>query len=249
MTGEPFEDLLAGLTGSPPESATAQARLDPDREHRAGVPEVIYAPGKEPDLVIGLATEILTRNGRVIVSRPSPETRTLLARNFNERYRLEGSWTVGIEAPDTGRTPTGGHVGIITAGSSDIPYAEEAAIMARHMDCRTTMITDVGVAGLHRLFPPLKQLLGDRVDAIVVAAGMDGALPSVVAGLVNVPVIGLPTSTGYGAGGKGIAAMLSMLQTCSPGLAVVNIDNGIGAGSTAALIANRVAEARRNTTK
>jgi len=107
-----------------------------------------------------------------------------------------------------------------------------------------TCIYDVGVAGLHRLMEPLRNLLADEVDAIVVAAGMDGALPSVVAGLVPVPVIGLPTSIGYGMGGKGVAALLSMLQTCAPGLSVVNIDNGIGAGITAALIANRVAEAR-----
>jgi NCAIR mutase (PurE)-related protein len=113
------------------------------------------------------------------------------------------------------------------------------------MGCATRAVYDVGVAGLHRLFPPLRGMLEEGVDVIVVAAGMDGALPSVVTGLVNVPVIGLPTSTGYGAGGNGIAALLTMLQSCSPGLAVVNIDNGIGAGAMAALIANRAAEARK----
>src|SRR5947209_12251540 len=114
------------------------------------------------------------------------------------------------------------------------------------MGCQVTCIYDVGVAGLHRLVEPLRDLLSGGVDAIVVAAGMDGALPSVVAGLVPVPVIGLPTSIGYGLGGKGIAALLSMLQTCAPGLSVVNIDNGGGAGTTAALIANRVAQAREH---
>lgn len=120
--------------------------------------------------------------------------------------------------------------------------AEEAAILCREMGCHVHTVYDVGVAGLHRLYGPLEELVRQReVDVIVVAAGMDGALPSVVSGLVDVPVIGLPTSIGYGLGGKGEAALLSMLQTCSPGLAVVNIDNGIGAGAMAGLIARRVA--------
>jgi len=119
-------------------------------------------------------------------------------------------------------------------------------VLAEEMGCETVAIYDVGVAGIHRLFEPLHKMLEAAVDVIVVAAGMDGALPSVVAGLVNVPVIGLPTSVGYGFGGKGVSALLSMLQTCSPGLVVVNIDNGVGAGATAAMIANRVAAARRD---
>jgi NCAIR mutase (PurE)-related protein len=117
--------------------------------------------------------------------------------------------------------------------------------MAEEMGCAVTLVSDVGVAGIHRLFGPLQRMLDDDVDAIVVVAGMDGALPSVVSGLVDVPVIGVPTSTGYGVGGRGLAALLSMLQTCAPGLSVVNVDNGVGAGVTAALIANRVARARR----
>jgi NCAIR mutase (PurE)-related protein len=141
--------------------------------------------------------------------------------------------------------PTGGRVGILTAGTSDQPIAEQAAIVCREMGCEVCLAHDVGVAGLHRLVEPLRRFLEDRdVDVIIVAAGMDGALPSVVSGLVGVPVIGLPTSVGYGMGGKGEAALLSMLQTCSPGLAVVNVDNGVGAGAMAGLIANRVAAAR-----
>ena len=136
---------------------------------------------------------------------------------------------------------------MISAGTSDIPVAEEAALMAEEMGCEVTCIYDVGVAGLHRLVAPLRELITRGTDAIIVAAGMDGALPSVVAGLVAVPVIGLPTSIGYGLGGKGVAALLAMLQTCAPGLTVVNIDNGVGAGITAAMIANRVAEARTRT--
>jgi NCAIR mutase (PurE)-related protein len=145
----------------------------------------------------------------------------------------------GVPAPSTG-----GRIGVITAGTSDVPVAAEAALMAREMGVEVFEARDVGVAGLHRLVRPLELMADAGVDCIVVAAGMDGALPSVVAGLVAVPVIGLPTSVGYGHGGQGEGALTSMLQTCAPGLVVVNIDNGIGAGATAALIANRVAAAR-----
>jgi NCAIR mutase (PurE)-related protein len=122
-----------------------------------------------------------------------------------------------------------------------VPVAEEARLVAEEMGCEVVPLYDVGVAGLHRLLAPLDEMLRTGVEALVVAAGMDGALPSVVAGLAPVPVIGVPVSVGYGAGGKGRAALLAMLQTCAPGLTVVNIDNGVGAGATAALIANRVA--------
>ncbi len=140
---------------------------------------------------------------------------------------------------------TGGRVGLISAGTSDIPCAEEARLIAEAMGCVVVPVYDVGVAGLHRLFQPLQSMLAEGVDVIIVAAGMDGALPSVVSGLVDVPVIGLPTSIGYGLGGGGVGALISMLQTCAPGLTVVNIDNGVGAGATAALIANRVAHTRK----
>jgi len=136
-------------------------------------------------------------------------------------------------------------VGILTAGTSDVPAAEEAALLCHEMGCTVYTAYDVGVAGLHRLFDPLHKMLDEiQVDVLIVAAGMDGALPSVVAGLADVPVIGLPTSVGYGLGGGGQAALYSMLQTCAPGLSVVNIDNGIGAGAVAGLIANRVAACR-----
>ena len=140
--------------------------------------------------------------------------------------------------------PTGGHVGVLTAGTADLPTADEARVMAEAMGCRVSLVCDVGVAGLHRLFEPLGRLLDDGAGALVVAAGMDGALPSVVAGLAPVPVIGLPTAVGYGAGGGGVAALLSMLQSCAPGPAVVNIDNGIGAGAMAAMIANQAARGK-----
>jgi hypothetical protein len=224
------------------------ARPDIGRQHRKGVPEVIAADCKTAEQSIAIARTFLDQTGRAILSRVPPALEQRLEAEFAPPLELEwypASRGAIIRTNDGRTESTGGRVGIITAGTSDIPMAEEAALMCREMGCAVTEIFDVGVAGLHRLFEPLQQLLDEeRVDVLVVAAGMDGALPSVVSGLVDVPVIGLPTSVGYGMGGKGKAALLSMLQTCSPGLAVVNIDNGIGAGSMAGLIANRASAAR-----
>ncbi|MFX1586918.1 MAG: nickel pincer cofactor biosynthesis protein LarB, partial [Promethearchaeota archaeon] len=133
----------------------------------------------------------------------------------------------------------GGVVGIITAGSSDIPVAEEAKVIAESMGCSVITSYDLGIAGIHRIFTPLSEMIKKGVHVIIVCAGMEGTLPGVVAALVDVPVIGVPISSGYGLGEKGIGALTTMLQSCSPGLLVVNIDNGFGAGASAALIANR----------
>lgn len=132
-----------------------------------------------------------------------------------------------------------GCVGILTAGTSDIPVAEEAALIVTHMGCRVERGYDTGVAGVHRLLEPLSRMIESGADVLIVVAGMEGALPSVVAGLVDTPVIGVPTSTGYGVGGEGVAALYSILQSCTPGLLAVNIDNGVGAGAAAAMIARR----------
>ena len=229
-------------------SSGIETRPDPGREQRKGAPEVIYGESKDVAQIIAMAQGLLKGPGRAIISRVRPEAIAPLQEAF-QAYTVsvrEAARTIVIYRPDYVRRSTGGFVGVISAGTSDIPVAEEAALIAEEMGCQVTCIYDVGVAGLHRLLEPLRNLLSSGVDAIIVAAGMDGALPSVVAGLVPVPVIGLPTSIGYGLGGKGIAALLSMLQTCAPGLSVVNIDNGIGAGITAALIANRVAQAREH---
>jgi NCAIR mutase (PurE)-related protein len=229
-------------------SSDIETRPDPGREQRKGTPEVIFGESKDVAQIIAMAQGLLTGSGRAIISRVRPEAIAPLQEAF-QAYTVsvrEAARAVVIYRPDYVRRRTGGLVGVISAGTSDIPVAAEAALIAEEMGCQVTCIYDVGVAGLHRLVEPLRDLLSNGVDAIVVAAGMDGALPSVVAGLVPVPVIGLPTSIGYGLGGKGIAALLSMLQTCAPGLSVVNIDNGVGAGTTAALIANRVAQAREH---
>ena len=224
-------------------------RPDLERAKRKGVPEVILAEGKTVEHALKIVHIFLERNGRAILSRVSPELEARLRGDFDDGVELE--WYAlaraavlrkpGIEPP-----PTGGRVGILTAGTSDVPTAEEAAMLCREMGCEVYTTFDVGVAGLHRLFGPLRQMLQEyQVDALIVAAGMDGALPSVVSGLADVPVIGLPTAVGYGLGGDGVAALYSMMQSCAPGLAVVNIGNGIGAGAMAGLIANRVAAARR----
>ena len=241
---DPFAGLAAVL-------GAASVQVDPHRQARKGVPEVVYAGGKTARLTLLAVTELLKRQpaGRVLVSRASADVVDAL------RAELEPTGATVLVAPNGGTvlvtrrdasppTTTGGVVAMLSAGASDAAAADEAAWVAREMGCRVVRADDVGVAGLHRLEAPLRALREHGADVVIVVAGMDGALPSVVSGLVDIPVIGLPTSVGYGLGGGGVAALLSMLQTCAPGLVVVNIDNGVGAGATAALIANRVAAAR-----
>ncbi len=226
------------------------ATPDFGRERRKGIPEVILGENKTDTQILSIAHAFIRATGRALISRMQPELFGRLYEEFADCHIIlrEPARAAAIYRQGSVPPKTGGRVGLISAGTSDIPCAEEARLVAEAMGCVVTPIYDVGVAGLHRLLQPLRSLLSEGVDAIVVVAGMDGALPSVVSGLVDVPVIGLPTSIGYGLGGKGVAALLSMLQTCAPGLTVVNIDNGIGAGATAALIANRIAQARASVT-
>jgi hypothetical protein len=232
---------------------------DFERAKRKGVPEIIYAESKSAEQSCEIARLFLGRNGRAILSRVSPEQEAqlrVLARDMSaEGTEIAFEWyeaaRMAVLRRPKGVVPrTGGRVGILSAGTSDLPAAQEAAVVCREMGCEVTTSIDVGVAGLHRLFGPLAKMLEERpkgaeVDVLIVAAGMDGALPSVVSGLADVPVIGLPTAVGYGLGGQGKAALYSMLQTCAPGMAVVNIGNGVGAAAMAGLIANRAAAARR----
>lgn len=213
------------------------AILDLWRELRKGVPEIILGEGKTVDVLVKLVERVLKEKNSVIASRLNEEQRRAL-----EELALKHGW----EVRKSGRTyairresrrEDTGVVGVITAGTADVEVAEEARLVAEEMGCRVLTAYDVGIAGLHRLFPKLKEMVEAGVSAIVVAAGMEGALPSLVASLVDVVVIGVPTSVGYGAGGRGEAALHSMLQSCTPGLVVVNIDNGVGAGIAAALIA------------
>lgn len=233
-------------------SGQVEVRLDVGRKYRTGIPEIVLAEVKTDDQVVAIVRSLLEKQGHAVVSRLRAATGRRLIREFGEchvdlRTRARAA---AIHAPGYQRSQTGGRIGVLTAGTGDVPIAEEARLVAEEMGVEVTTLYDVGVAGIHRLFEPLDALLRRDAAALVVCAGMDGALPSVVAGLSPVPVIGVPTSVGYGVGGKGRAALLSMLQTCVPGLTVVNIDNGVGAGATAALIANRaIAHAYERPTK
>jgi len=239
----------SGSGGSAQNGESAEhvdARPDFDRETRKGIPEIVLAEVKTDEQVLSIVRAFVETNGRAVATRLRAGTLALLQAEFPGHVDARPvARAAAIHAPDYKRPQTGGHVGILTAGTSDIPVAEEARLVAEEMGCQTATLYDVGVAGLHRLLSPLRELLASDVAVLVVCAGMDGALPSVVSGLSPVPVIGVPTSIGYGVGGKGRAALLAMLQTCAPGLTVVNIDNGAGAGATAALIANRLASARQ----
>lgn len=228
---------------------TDTARPDFKRQARKGVPEVIMCERKTVEQSIEITQRFFESTGRAILSRVPAELEKRLAVEFEGRAEIE--WLPApraavLRVPGSQPPQSGGRVGVLSAGTSDVPWAEEAALLCREMGCEVSTVYDVGVAGIHRLWEPLERLLDEaKVDVLIVAAGMDGALPSVVSGLVDVPIIGLPTSVGYGLGGQGEAALLSMLQTCAPGMAVVNIDNGIGAGAMAGIIANRMAAARQ----
>ena len=224
------------------------ARLDIGREKRKGIPEIILADGKEPVDVARIADAMVRRSGRAIVTRASKsyyrEIRARRIPDSNAEY-FPKSRIVIVKSKTYTKRKSGGRLGILTAGTSDIPVAEEAKIIAEEMGCETAFYSDVGVAGLHRLFKPLTKLLKWDADVILVVAGREGALPTVVAGLVEVPIIGVPTSRSYGFGDKGIAALAAMLQSCSLGIAVVNVDGGVGAGAVGALIAHRAAQSRK----
>ena len=226
------------------------ARLDTNRELRKGVPEVIYAPGKSDPELEAIVRRFLADRGLALVSRldatRAEKLRQVLAGadggeavagltfTYKASAGVLAAYTPAYRPPEER-----GCVGLLTAGTSDVAVAEEAALVITHMGCRVERGYDTGVAGVHRLLEPLTRMVESGADVLVVAAGMEGALPSVVAGLVDIPVIGVPTSTGYGMGGDGTGALYSILQSCSPGLVAVNIDNGVGAGAAAALIARR----------
>ena len=219
------------------------ALLDTGRQSRKGVPEVVFAPGKTTGQLIPICEGLLRSTGKAIVANVSADQWEALEDRFQSQLALVSREAKTMVLRAAGGEPqrSGGKIGILSAGTADIPASDQARIIAEEMGCEVIRSFDVGVAGVHRLVKPLGGMIENSVAAIVVAAGMEGALPSVVAGLVPVPVIGLPTSTGYGLGGGGVAALLAMLQSCCPGMVVVNIDNGVGAGATAALIANRCA--------
>jgi NCAIR mutase (PurE)-related protein len=209
------------------------AKIDNHRELRRGFPEVIFGEGKTVPHIVAIVARIARRGQPVLITRVSEETfRRVRAQHPTARYHADArSITVGVRR---GRARGRPGILVLAAGTSDLPVAEEAALTAEVMGNRVEKAYDVGVAGLHRLLAQRGKLRRARV--IIAVAGMEGALPSVVAGLVPVPVIGVPTSIGYGTGLKGVAALMGMLNSCSTGLMVVNIDNGFGAGYSASVI-------------
>jgi NCAIR mutase (PurE)-related protein len=209
------------------------AELDLGRTVRRGYPEAVYCEGKTPDQVAGIAAAVGSRPDVVTLFTRAGQAHAeavlgVLPDAFHDPVARLLAW------PPQPHAPSGGRIVVVAAGTSDLPVAREALLTARYLGRSTELVVDVGVAGLHRILGRLDVLRAAR--AIVVAAGMDGALPSVVAGLVAAPVVAVPTSVGYGAAFGGVAALLTMLNSCAPGVAVVNIDNGYGAGHLAAQI-------------
>jgi pyridinium-3,5-biscarboxylic acid mononucleotide synthase len=222
MTSLPYEDL-------------SFARVDHHRDLRLGFPEVILGQGKTTKQITQIAERILTNSSNLLISRTTKEVFAAVREIASDaEFHVEARMISVVRD----RTERGdGTIAIISAGTSDVPVAEEAAVTATAMGNRVSRIYDVGVAGIHRLFGARPEFESARV--IVVVAGMEGALPSVVGGMVSVPVIAVPTSIGYGASFDGLAALLGMLNSCASNVTVVNIDNGFGAGFVASLINRR----------
>lgn len=228
------EEALAALKWAPYENL-GFARVDTHRELRTGVPEIIYCAGKTPEQVVSIVQRLYERYGSVMGTRVSPEQFAALAEPYPHAVLHEPARIVEIRAvPRPALPPDAPYILVVSAGTSDQQVAEEAAVTAEILGSRVERLYDCGVAGLHRLFDSHERL--DRAKALIVVAGMDGALASVVGGLVEQPVIAVPTSVGYGASFHGLAALLTMLNSCASGVAVVNIDNGFGAGYFAHLI-------------
>jgi NCAIR mutase (PurE)-related protein len=226
-----IDDALARLRGFPYEDL-GFARLDSHRTLRKGFPEVIFCPGKTTEQIVQIVQRIRDRDGRALAARAETEVAEAVQRvvpdmTYHPAARMI---VVGPPAPQSGR----GLVLVVSAGTADIPVADEAAVTAATLGSPIERLFDVGVAGIHRLFDNRDKLFAANV--LVVVAGMEGALAGVVAGLVDRPVIAVPTSIGYGASFHGLAALLTMLNSCSPGVSVVNIDNGFGAGYLAHLV-------------
>lgn len=222
----PFEDL-------------GYAKIDHHRTLRRGMPETIFAGGKTPEQVIGIVASMKEHGSNILATRCTPEMAQAVLKTHPDltHHEMARCLTLTLSEPEA----LEGYIAVVCAGTSDLPVAEEAAVTLEMQGCRVERIHDVGVAGLHRVLDQREVLTG--ANALIVCAGMEGALPTVVAGLVDKPVIAVPTSVGYGASFGGIAALLGMLNSCAEGVSVVNIDNGFGAGINAALI-NRIANGK-----
>ena len=229
--GLSIEDALGRLRTLPYEDLEF-AKVDHHRELRTGFPEVVYAPGKTHEQLTEIARRLSGASSRVLITRASPESYESVRKAVPDARYSEIARLI-VAGPEPDAPPRPGVV-VVAAGTSDLPVAEEAAVTAEVMGNGVERLWDVGVAGVHRLLERLPLL--HRARVVVAVAGMEGALPSLVGGLVSAPVIAVPTSVGYGASFQGLAALLAMLNACSPGIAVVNIDNGFGAGYMAGTI-------------
>ncbi len=230
--GEAGRDEVLRAFQAPPVEDMGFAQVDTHRALRKGFPEVIFGAGKTPEQVVKIAAKLLEREDRLLITRVNEKHAAAVKRKFRKARHHETARCITIGWPKA--INPNGYIAVVCAGTSDLPVAEEAAITAEIMGNRVERISDVGVAGVHRLFGRLSQI--QAANAIVVVAGMEGALPSVVAGLVSKPVIAVPTSVGYGASFGGLAPLLGMLNSCGSGVTVVNIDNGFGAGYAASQI-------------
>lgn len=233
ISADEFLRLAADELGQTPPGESI-ATVDLHRAQRCGFPEVIYGASKSVEAIVQIASELLANDQPVLATRVEPDKGAELLKHFPEAKLNEVGQTFRVEKSE--RTPIG-HVAVITAGTTDVPVAEEARETLNWMGVRAKMVHDVGVAGPHRLPERLTEFAD--ADAIVVVAGMEGALPSVVGGYVPCPVFGVPTSVGYGASMGGLSALLSMLNSCASNVAVVNIDAGFKAGYLAGLVATR----------
>jgi len=233
------DDVLERLRSLPFEDI-GFAKVDHHRSLRRGFPEVIYGAGKTVPQILSIAQSILEQDTNLLVTRCAPEAADALRARWPEGAWHESARLFTLEKK---ARPKLGYVLVLTAGTTDIPAAEEAAATADMLGCQVDRIYDVGVAGIHRLMAYQSML--DEADVLIVAAGMEGALASVVAGIAKAPVIALPTSVGYGASFGGLAALLSMMTSCAAGVTVVNIDNGFGAGCSAAMIVARAHDVAR----
>lgn len=223
------------------------ARLDVGRGRRIGLPEIVRCRGKSANEAVALASAILDAADTVILSDAGSEHVRLLSQARPQAtLRLEErAGLLVARRPSALPPPLAGSIAIVTAGTSDLPIALQVQVIAETLGARTRLYADAGIAGLHRIFPVVREIIERDDDVVVVIAGQEGALAPVLAGLVDLPIIGVPVSTGTGFGEKGIAALSTMLQSCSLGIAVVNIDNGIAAGAVAAAIARRAGRSKR----
>lgn len=227
----PIDEALQQLKKYPYENIDNVVRLDQQRALRCGFPEVIFGKGKSEEQLMSIVERVISQNSDLLITRLEDDIAKRIACSFPQVIYHSRAKMLTWQAKPTAGV---GNLLVLSAGTADIPVAEEAAITAEMLGAKVERIFDVGVAGLHRLLEHIDLLQSARV--LVVVAGMEGALPSVVAGLVSAPVIAVPTSIGYGASFEGLAALLAMLNSCANGVSVVNIDNGFGAGYQAALI-------------